>query len=62
MPICAEPLKPGDTCATDITEGTCHAACLDGAAVVDLATGEPSEGPISTYPYQPEGAAKEKDA
>lgn len=61
-PICAEALKAGDTCATDINEGTCHAECLDGAAVVDLATGEPSEGPISTFTYQPEGAAEEKGA
>lgn len=55
-PICAEPFKPGDICATDITEGMCHAACLEGAAIVDLGTGEPSDGPVTTYPYpaQPE--------
>lgn len=48
-PICAEPFKDDDLCASDITEGTCHAACLDGCPVVDLETGEPSDGPISTY-------------
>lgn len=51
-PICAEVIKEGDLCATDIEMGTCHAACLDGAAVVDLETGEPSDGPISTFVYE----------
>jgi hypothetical protein len=27
-PICAVPFKADDVCADDITEGTCHAACL----------------------------------
>ena len=31
--------------------GVCHAACLDGCPVVDLETGEPSDGPVSTFEY-----------
>lgn len=50
-PICLEPLKPEDICATDIELGICHAGCLAGASVVDLNTGEPREGPIDTYRY-----------
>lgn len=51
-PICAEPFKPDDLCASDIEMGTCHAACLEGSPVVDLDTGEemPS-GTVDTYPY-----------
>ena len=48
-PVCLEALKPTDVCATDIELGICHAECLDGAAIVDLETGEPTEGPIDTY-------------
>jgi hypothetical protein len=50
-PICAEPFKPDDICASDITEGTCHAACLEGSPVVDLETGEETGGTVDTYPY-----------
>lgn len=50
-PICAEPFKSEDICATDIELGTCHADCLAGSPVVDLETGEPSNGPVSTYRY-----------
>jgi len=51
-PICAEPFKPNDICASDITEGTCHAACLEGTPVVDLDTGdELLDGKVDTYPY-----------
>jgi hypothetical protein len=50
-PICAVEFKPDDLCATDITEGTCHAVCLVGSPVVDLETGEPFDGPIDTYLY-----------
>ncbi|MGV1867172.1 MULTISPECIES: hypothetical protein [unclassified Rhizobium] len=51
-PICLEPFKPDDFCATDITEGTCHAGCLEGSPVVDLNTGdELPAGKIGTYPY-----------
>ena len=50
-PICAEPFKADDQCAIDITEGTCHAACLEGSPVVDLDTEEPSDGPIWTFRY-----------
>ena len=51
-PICAEPFKPDDICADDITEGTCHAACLEGSPVVDLNSGdELPDGKIDTYPY-----------
>lgn len=55
-PICAEAFKPEDVCASDIEMGTCHAACLEGCPVVDLDTGEPSEGPTDTYPYEAEEA------
>lgn len=50
-PVCAESFAEDDVCATDIELGICHAACLDGAPVVDLNTGEPSDGPIATYRY-----------
>ena len=54
-PVCALPFKAGDTCATDIELGECHAECLDGSPVVDLDTGDPSDGAITTYPYEPQG-------
>lgn len=50
-PICAEPFKPNDICASDINEGTCHAECLEGSPVVDLETGEETGGKVDTYPY-----------
>jgi hypothetical protein len=51
-PICAVPFKPEDVCADDITEGTCHADCLEGSPVVDLETGyEIPDGKIDTYLY-----------
>jgi hypothetical protein len=51
-PICANPFKPDDVCATDIEMGTCHAACLEGSPVVDLDTGdELPDGKVETYPY-----------
>lgn len=50
-PVCAEPFKPDDICASDIELGYCHAACLEGAPTVDLETGEIIDGPIPTYPY-----------
>lgn len=50
-PICAKAFKPDDMCATDITEGVCHASCLEGSPIVDLQTGERSEGPIDRYRY-----------
>ncbi|WP_097140885.1 hypothetical protein [Rhizobium subbaraonis] len=56
-PICAEAFKPTDLCASDIEMGTCHAACLEGSPVVDLETGEPSDGPISTYRFDEDAPA-----
>lgn len=50
-PICAKPFKVDDLCATDISEGICHAACLEGAPVVDLETGEETGGKADTYRY-----------
>jgi hypothetical protein len=50
-PVCAEPMKPDDTCSTDIELGICHAACLEGSPTVNLDTGEPMYGPIPTYRY-----------
>lgn len=50
-PICAVPFRLKDICATDITEGVCHYACLEGSPTVDLITGEPTEGPIAKYRY-----------
>lgn len=51
-PICHVAFQPDDTCADDITEGTCHAACLEGSPVVDLETGEELPGgKIDSYPY-----------
>lgn len=55
-PVCEKAFAVGDLCATDIELGMCHAACLAGAPVVDLDTGEPSNGPVATYPYEPEAA------
>lgn len=51
-PVCLVALKAGDECATDIELGTCHAACLDGSPVVNLESGEPSDGPIHTYLFR----------
>lgn len=51
-PICEIEFKSGDTCATDIELGMCHAACLEGSPTVDLDTGEPIDGPVATYPYE----------
>lgn len=48
-PVCAEPIRSGDLCSTDIEMGTCHAGCLEGTPIVDLETGEPSEGPVTTF-------------
>ena len=50
-PICSIDFAPDDLCATDIELGTCHAACLDGSPVVNLDTGEPFDGPVSTFKY-----------
>ncbi|MEB2845878.1 hypothetical protein [Endobacterium cereale] len=50
-PICAEPFKPDDICATDIELLTVHAECLDGCEIVDLETGEPTDKPLTTYRY-----------
>lgn len=50
-PICLEPFSPDDLCATDIELMTCHAACLEGSPIVNLVTGEPSEGPLDVYRY-----------
>ena len=50
-PVCSEPFKDDDRCATDIELGICHAECLEGAPTVDLDTGEPIDGPIPTYRY-----------
>jgi hypothetical protein len=54
-PICDVPFKLNDECATDITEGTCHAACLEGSPVVNLETGdEMPDGKIDTFLYEDE--------
>lgn len=50
-PICAKPFVMGELCAFDIDMGECHDACLEGAQVVDIETGEPSDGPILTWKY-----------
>ncbi|MDW9888894.1 hypothetical protein GOC28_08390 [Sinorhizobium meliloti] len=51
-PICNEPFKADDICATDIELMTCHVACLEGSPVVDLDSGEPlPEGKMHTYRY-----------
>ncbi|WP_430259842.1 hypothetical protein [Neorhizobium sp. IRS_2294] len=52
-PICDVPFKADDVCANDITEGTCHAECLEGSPVVDLEKGdEIPDSKISTYLYR----------
>lgn len=51
-PICDKPFKVGVKCAIDIELGTCHAACLEGSPIVNLNTGEPSDGPVLTFPYE----------
>ncbi len=50
-PVCGGSFDPADLCATDIELGICHAECLEGCPVVDLETGEPSDGPVATYRY-----------
>ena len=50
-PICHEPFSLSDVCATDITEGTCHAECIEGSPVVDLATGDETGGELDTFHY-----------
>lgn len=52
-PICGDPFTRGVLCATDITEGTCHAACLEGSPVIDLDTGEPLSGPADAFIWAP---------
>lgn len=49
--ICGQAIKGPDLCATDIDLGPCHAACLEGAAIVDLETGAPlpEDTPVFTY-------------
>jgi hypothetical protein len=50
--LCGVAFKPEDICADDITEGTCHAECLEGSPVVDLETGDEIPGnKIDTYLY-----------
>ncbi|WP_155846298.1 hypothetical protein [Agrobacterium sp. 10MFCol1.1] len=50
-PVCAMAFKSNDICATDIELGICHTECLEETPVVDLSTGEPSDGPIDTCRY-----------
>lgn len=50
-PVCAIAMNDADICATDIEMGICHAACLEGSPVVDLNTGEPTDGKIDTFRY-----------
>lgn len=61
-PVCDEPFKAGDQCATDIELGICHAACLEGSPTVDLNTGDPVGGPIPTYPYEAEASNDGQEA
>lgn len=53
-PICDKPFKAGDICASDISEGACHAECLAGSPVVDLDTGEEVDGAVMTFPFEQE--------
>lgn len=50
-PVCEQAFALDDLCATDIEMGACHAACLDGAAVVDLETGDPTDGKVDVYRF-----------
>lgn len=52
-PICFEDFRPDDLCADDIDLGVCHAECLEGAAVVNLETGDemPEGSTVFTYRY-----------
>jgi hypothetical protein len=50
-PVCDRALIAGDRCAIDVEMGTCHAECLEGAPVVDLDTGEPTDAPVFTFIY-----------
>lgn len=59
-PICDEPFKADDICATDIELLTCHASCLEGVPVVDLETGDPlPESDAHTYRYSEETEGSE---
>jgi hypothetical protein len=65
-PICMDAFKGDDLCATDIELGTCHAACLEGSPVVDLDTGEPTDGEPFTYRFdslpQPKASAGQEQS
>ena len=40
-PVCDVIFRDDDLCAMDVNLGTCHAACLEDAPIVDINTGEP---------------------
>ncbi|MUO96624.1 DUF550 domain-containing protein [Agrobacterium vitis] len=51
-PICASVFRDDDVCASEITMGPCHAACLDGSPIVDLETGDETGGKLTTYKWR----------
>ncbi|MFN7128243.1 MAG: hypothetical protein ACK4OJ_04185 [Brevundimonas sp.] len=53
--VCNQPINGPDLCATDLDLGTCHAACLEGAAVVDLETGDPMPDDTPVFAYRFDG-------
>lgn len=50
-PVCEQAFALDDLCSTDIEMGVCHAACLERAAVVDLETGDPTDGKPDVYRF-----------
>lgn len=52
-PICGAVFVRGVLCAMDVTEGICHAECLEDTPVVDPETGEPKDGPADTFLWSP---------
>lgn len=60
-PVCAVIFQPADPCLTDVDLGTCHAACLEGSPIVDLASREPiSDASIEPQPYRYDSLAQPK--
>jgi len=52
-PVCAEVIGDADMCLSDIELGTYHAACLEGAPIVDLETGDLlPEGAAPSEPFR----------
>lgn len=59
-PICAEPIEVGDLCSFEVSEGSCHAECLEGSPVVDD-FGNEIAGTTAVYAWTEQDAADYPD-